>query len=105
MNKDHGEIVRQPNGLFARWVSKVAGFTHFNMTITQASELLVEYGEMNEDEALKHVEALQWNRCLEWHCAVEDLAQKHGHKRADQIREAMSRPAYECQMIPKRDTQ
>jgi hypothetical protein len=72
-------MVLQPNGKYARFSSVVDGFTHTDLTRSEAIELCREYPGMGQEESELTVERADGEpgRFAE---ALKDIDMRYGHK-------------------------
>jgi hypothetical protein len=75
-------IVRQPNGLLARFSEVVDDFTHLNMSTRQTIQVCIEEG-LEPPETWRKMEAGITDRdCKRWHEALSIISHVHGNDRA-----------------------
>lgn len=70
-------MVKQPNGLYARWTSVVDGFTHMNLTRADAlAECRERIGALEAEEKVSNADAEpgRWEECLETLRVLKDDA-------------------------------
>lgn len=75
-------IVKQPNGLLARFSDIIDDFTDMNMTEAEALELCRAYGMSEEDAKRKVLAGVQdWKR---WNDSLTRIENAHGEKVASE---------------------
>ena len=89
-------IVKQPNGLLARFSDIVDNYTHINMTQEEAIALCVDTQDMGKESAIKKVQAgiedhKPWTLNVigsghdRWDDCNEAIIRVHGQKEMDKI--------------------
>jgi len=98
---EDGQIVLQPNGLFARWTYILNNFTHTNMNSKEAIDVAIEY-DMTSKEAAALIFQLEQNpkRHLDFYCHIQDLVERNDGEtgEAEKKKELMSKHHKMCKM-------
>ncbi len=82
-------IVKQPDGLYARFADPVDNFTHYNMTREEAVELCREYlGRVESEEKVANADKdINWDGTVgRWQDSLRTIRVIHGE---DAVKEAL----------------
>jgi hypothetical protein len=89
-------IVRQPNGLLARFSGNVDNFTNLNMTEAEALECCLEY--CGTRDARRKVSAGVMDRGLDrWSDCIDTIKTTHGKKAAARVLALDATPRGACE--------
>jgi len=83
------QIVKQPNGLFARWSNIVDTLTHTNCDFDGMVALCMEWYDMSISEATDKVNRAKQNPAR-WENCIRTIAKQHGQPMADAFVEECS---------------